>query len=1028
VYLNCHSWFSLRYGTIRPEELLALCRDSGVEAAAFTDINNTSACLDFLRLAPKYGVRAVTGIDFRNGAQRCYVGIAKNNEGFRELNEHLSEHLHAGKPFGAEAPAFAHCVIIYPLRLLTQGIIRLHRLPEYAYIGVHSHERNLLRFSAAAHALHRCVILETVTFRNQRDFNIHRLLRTIDNNTLLSRLPKSEEGLRHHGMRPVHELMAEFSDFPELIANTRAVLDTCAVHFGFGEEVTPFNQRSYTGSEDGDYLLLKKLAEEGSAYRYGVPQHAGDPQHAPDNAPPHPSVVQSRLEKELSVIREKGFISYFLINWDITSYARSRGYFYVGRGSGANSLVAYLLRITDVDPIELDLYFERFINLYRKNPPDFDIDFSWTDREDITRYIFSRFPHVALVGAYSTFQYRAVVRELGKAFGLPVQEIDLLSDGRFDVTRLDETSLLVIRYSTLLQDFPNLISPHSCGILIADRPISNFTATLLPPKGFPTTHFDMIVAEDAGLYKFDILSQRGLGKIRDTLDMIRTAHPEADEIDIHDMRRFRNDARIRELLRTAKAIGCFYVESPAMRMLLTKLQVDDYPGLVAASSIIRPGVASSGMMKEYILRHRDPDRRRQAHPALLDIMPDTYGVMVYQEDVIKVAHFFAGLDLGEADSLRRGMSGKFRGREEFDMARQSFFEKARMRGHSEHDIAEIWRQTESFAGYAFAKGHSASYAVESFQSLFLKAWYPLEYMTATINNFGGFYSTELYVHEARMHGARIEPPCVNAGSAVAVLRGQTIILGFGIVRDLRHQVAEDLLRIRRERPFVSLHDFMDRVPVTLDQVSILIRVGAFRFTGRNKKEMLWEAHFRLGHIRKTQPVPGLFAEPARQFMLPPLHHSPIEDAYDEMELIGFPLCNPFDLLAEESADHVPARELPRHIGKTVCVTGYLIHVKPTKTSRGERMYFGTFLDRNGDFLDTVHFPPVASKFVWQGKGIYEVHGRVLEEFGALSVECAEMRKLPYTPDPRYAEERGARHAVTGGPSLPSSPPLIISRP
>ncbi|MFN9800175.1 MAG: DNA polymerase III subunit alpha, partial [Bacteroidota bacterium] len=400
-------------------------------------------------------------------------------------------------------------------------------------------------------------------------------------------------------------------------------------------------------------------------------------------------MVKKRVTKELDLIRKKGFISYFLINWDITSYARSKGYFYVGRGSGANSLVAYLLRITDVDPIELDLYFERFINLYRKNPPDFDIDFSWTDREDITQYIFTRFPHVALVGAYNTFQFKATVRELGKVFGLPKEDIDVLSDGKFDVSQLDQLALLVLRYSTLLQDFPNIISPHSCGILIADRPIHAFTATLLPPKGFPTTHFDMIVAEDVGLYKFDILSQRGLGKIKDALEMIRFARPEDPQIDIHDMQRFKHDERIKDMLRNAKAIGCFYVESPAMRMLLTKLQVDDYLGLVAASSVIRPGVSASGMMKEYILRHRDPGRRKKAHPVLLEIMPETYGVMVYQEDVIKVAHFFGGLDLGEADSLRRGMSGKFRGREEFDKARQSFFEKARAKGHPDNDIAEI---------------------------------------------------------------------------------------------------------------------------------------------------------------------------------------------------------------------------------------------------------------------------------------------------------------------------------------------------
>ena len=1025
MFLNLHSWFSLRYGVIKPEDLLALCRDMGVTRAAFTDINNTSACLDFLRMGPKYGVDPVTGIDFRNGAQCCYVGLAVTNAGFQALNAHLSAHLHHAHPFEPRAPQMDDTIIIYPLRTVLQKTIDVTTLRDNEYIGIHSRDINRFRFSAAARTEGKCVVLETVTFRNQRDYNIHRLLRAINHNILLSKLPSSEQGDRWHVMRPEAEVRRDFEDFPKIIANTERLLGCCRVHFGFGDAVTPFNQRSYTGSEEEDYALLERLVEEGMGYRYtvetnhrGIEENGGSWSSPCNSMSLHVSMVKKRVAKELDLIRKKGFISYFLINWDITSYARSKGYFYVGRGSGANSLVAYLLRITDVDPIELDLYFERFINLYRKNPPDFDIDFSWTDREDITQYIFTRFPHVALVGAYNTFQFKATVRELGKVFGLPKEDIDVLSDGKFDVSQLDQLALLVLRYSTLLQDFPNIISPHSCGILIADRPIHAFTATLLPPKGFPTTHFDMIVAEDVGLYKFDILSQRGLGKIKDALEMIRFARPEDPQIDIHDMQRFKHDERIKDMLRNAKAIGCFYVESPAMRMLLTKLQVDDYLGLVAASSVIRPGVSASGMMKEYILRHRDPGRRKKAHPVLLEIMPETYGVMVYQEDVIKVAHFFGGLDLGEADSLRRGMSGKFRGREEFDKARQSFFEKARAKGHPDADIAEIWRQTESFAGYAFAKGHSASYAVESYQSLFLKAYYPLEYMTATINNFGGFYSTELYVHEARMHGARIEPPCVNTGSAIALLRGKTIVLGFGIVKDLQHQVIESLLCARtNEGPFSSLHEFMDRVSISLDQVCILIRVGAFRFTERSKKDLLWEAHFRLGQVRKSRVEEGLFREPPRQWILPPLEHSWLEDAFDEMELIGFPLCNPFDLLEEEPAESVPASELKHYINKEVTVVGYLVTVKPTKTTKGERMYFGTFLDRMGVFIDTVHFPPVAGRYAWQGRGIYEVRGRVLEDFDALSIECLWMQKLRYRSDPRYGESR--RGGLNQASTLPS---------
>ena len=657
-----------------------------------------------------------------------------------------------------------------------------------------------------------------------------------------------------------------------------------------------------------------------------------------------------------------------------------------------------------MDPIELDLYFERFINLYRKNPPDFDIDFSWHDREDITHYIFDTFPNTALLATHSTFQYRSVVRELGKVFGLPPHEIDRLSEER-KTEGLDQLASLVLRYGELIADFPSHLSIHAGGILISEKPIHYYSATDLPPKGFPTTHFDMVVAEDVGLYKFDILSQRGLGKIKDSLDIITKNQPDVAPFDIHDVKYFKKDEKIKALLRTGQAIGCFYVESPAMRMLLKKLEVDNYLGLVAASSIIRPGVAKSGMMREYILRFRNPERRKDAHPIMLDIMPDTYGVMVYQEDVIKVAHYFAGLSLAEADMLRRGMSGKFRSREEFQKVRDRYFVCCREKGHSQELAAEIWRQIESFAGYAFSKGHSASYAVESYQSLFLKAHFPLEYMVSVLNNGGGFYRSELYVHEARMHGASIEPPCVNNSESLCSIEGKSIYLGLGLVKDLEQKLIEDLLKERsRSGHYRDLTDFVDRVSVSLTQLNQLIRIGAFRFTRKSKKALAWEAHMLLGNQKKSQPSRQLFEVKPRAYTLPPLYSDPKEDAFDELELLGFPLCDPFKLLRNDlEKTSRSMREIPGFLGKNVTIAGYLVTTKTARTTRGKNMYFGTFLDHEGQFIDTVHFPPVAARFPFRGKGIYRITGKVTEEFGFYSIEVESLEKLPFIDDPRYSE-------------------------
>lgn len=990
MLVNSHSYYSLRYGVLSPKEWLAFFESQPWPVMAITDINNTSACMTVLYLLRNHPKkRAVIGVDFRNGITPCYVALAKNWEGFRQINDHLSEHLHRKQRFSSRAPvaALKDAWIIYPLESLPPDA----PLAPNELIGVRADQLRFLHLSPHASRQHKLIAMPTATFRGKRDHNAHRLLRAIDENALLSKLSKDKQAKEDDLYLSNDELRSAYAEVPYLLRQAQQVLEDCTVLL---PDEASLNLQTYTGSKQKDLRLLKKLAYDGIPYRY----------------PTVDFKVKERIEKELELIAKKNFVSYFLINWDIVNYAQKRGYFYVGRGSGANSIVAYLLKITDVDPIELDLYFERFINLYRTSPPDFDLDFSWRDRDDITQYIFKRFPHTALLATYNTFQYRAVVRELGKVFGLPKHEIDKLSRGKFTSNELDQLGHLVLRYSTYIQGFPSHLSIHAGGILIAEKSIHYHTGTFLPPKGFATTQFDMVVAEDIGLHKFDILSQRGLSKIQDTLHIIRKNKPEDRLLDIRNLQAFKQDEKIKSILRDGRAMGCFYVESPAMRMLLKKLKVDTYLGLVAASSIIRPGVSNSGMMREYILRFTDPERRQDAHPVLLDIMPDTFGVMVYQEDVIKVAHYFAGLSLGEADVLRRGMSGKFRSREEFKRVENQYFENCKARGYSLELAQDIWRQIESFAGYAFAKGHSASYAVESYQSLYLKAHYPLEYMVAVINNFGGFYSTEFYVHEARKLGGIVEAPCVQQGDYPTVIRGTTIYLGFVLLHGLDETVGVTIGRERQEGgPFSNLTDFIDRVPIGIEQLSLLIRIGAFRFTGVAKQTLLWEAHHMLkGHKQSAVPAASLSlfkgTVSSHDYKVPLLEQSALEQAFDEIELLGFPLADPFLLADEPMNQGTTAIEFPEKLGHFVIAYGYLVTVKDTKTQKGDRMNFATFVDQNGDFLDSVHFPNIAAQFPFRGKGLYKVQGRVVEEFGFYSIEASALYKLAVIPDPRYEDQ------------------------
>ncbi len=1086
--LNAHSWFSFKYGVMAPTTLLEEAAKAGVRTLALTDIHNTAGIPDFVRLAGKYGIRPVAGIEFREGPKLLYIGLAKNNNGYQQLNELLSPHLLDGEALpdpSTELGAAAATEAFFILPFSTPP----RTLHPNERIGIKPSELTRLPFSPWAKRLNELVALLPVTFRSNPgaspgDFNTHRLLRTMDRNTLISLLPAEELASPDETFRSEAEVRRLYRDFPELLRNTEELLEQCSIAMD-GSDKT---RKVFGGSIAHDREQLHRLALEGVHRRYPQPTEK----------------VLARMQHELDVIERMGFISYFLINHDIVRHAHSRGFFHVGRGSGANSLVAYCLGITDVDPIELNLYFERFISTARKKPPDFDIDFSWKDRDEVYRYVFSKYNrgavlrraqdsgeraqdsrergqgdvsdiHAAQVATYTTFQWRGAVRELGKAVGLPPEEIDALSEGRSrygggrpsaqaNSGSLDKVAQAVVRYAQKLIGMPHQFGIHVGGIIITDKPVTHYGALFRPPKGFPVVQLSLLECEDLGLHKFDLLSQRGLGHIRDAVEMVNAesgfegervqecertnaalspSHPltlaPSSPIDIHDIPRFKQDPAIKQLLRTGDTVGCFYVESPAMRMLLKKLRVEDYLTLVAASSIIRPGVAESGMMREYILRHNDPERVKRAPKELLAIMPDTYGVMVYQEDVLKVAHLYAGLSLEEADLLRRGMTARFRERPEFKAVQEKFFANCKAKGHPPGQAEEVWRQIESFASFSFAKGHSASYAVESYQSLWLKAHHPLEFMVAVANNFGGFYSLEFYLHEARRHGAVIEAPCVNVSDEFCVLakgpgcqllvdscpggpnnqqrttnnytlrttNSPRIYLGLANLKSLTAETVQLILHERRRHgSFHDLEDLLHRVPLPLEQARILIRAGALRFTGKSKPQLLWD----LTLLHSPAPVIAcgdLFITKVEEPRLPELHHYPLADAYDELELLGFPLCDPFSLVCRGETCFAPTsptilkRHMPHHIGKRVTMLGYMVHIKPASTRTGEWMSFGSFIDTAGELWDSTQFPAVAARYPFRGRGVYRLTGVVEEEFGHHSLRTQQVEKLPWKADPRY---------------------------
>ena len=980
MYLNVHSWFSLRYGTLSPEKLADMASRMGVKAMVLTDINNTSCAYQYIQACEEKGIRAILGIEFRRDDGRfLYVGIARNAAGWSRLCGFLSEISMMGKDGSSCAPKLEDVFFVYrhqPKDIATFG--------DDEFFGIRPEEVPGLYSSPLRGYMDRLVVFAPVTFGDTEEYKVHKLLRCIDRNILLGQLTERDCAAPSEVFVAEDEIRSAFALYPKIIENTEMLLAGCSIRMASDKSN---NRQHFTADGQGDYQLLAKLARTGCVRRYGR----------------HNEQAVKRVESELKVICELEYCAYFLITWDIVRYGQSAGYFHVGRGSGANSIVAYCLGITDVDPLELDLYFERFINPHRTSPPDFDIDFSWDERDDVTDYIFKRYGkgYVALLATYNTFKGKSIIRELGKVIGLTKDNIDLLVDHPLATERHHPYGKHIFRYGKMIEGFPNYLSIHAGGILISERPLYEHTALKMMPKGFPVTHFDMYGAEDLHFHKYDILSQRGLGHIKDAIDLV--ARNQGRVVDIHDIHRIKIDEGVRSRLRSGRCIGCFYIESPAMRGLISKLSCDNYVHLVAASSIIRPGVAKSGMMREYINRAHHPDKIQYLHPVFERYLGETYGVMVYQEDVMKIVHYFAGLGLDESDVLRRIMTGKKKNSDTFFHLQEKYFANCRERGYSEDLIQEVWRQIESFSGYSFCKAHSASFAVESFQSLYLKTYYPLEFMVAVINNFGGFYSTELYVHEARMNGATIHPPCVNRSSRLTQIYGKDVYIGLGLVRDLEHTTIRNIIKARAEEGhFLSLENFVSRVAIDSRQLDILIRIGAFRFTGMNKYEIMWEknAVYNARH-REAVGMPSLFEVEYEHFELPVLAEVDYEQAFDEIELLGFPLCSPFVLVKEALPAHIQSMAMLNHIGRRVVMVGYFVTRKPVRTVNKTLMYFYTWIDEGGDFFDTVHFPSTAEKSPFRGKGCYLLHGKVVQDFGFPSLEVSRMEKLPIVKDGRY---------------------------
>ncbi|MEA2062504.1 MAG: DNA polymerase III subunit alpha, partial [Gemmatimonadota bacterium] len=881
------------------------------------------------------------------------------------------------------------------------------------------------------------VATANVHFVDPGDWNLHRLLRAIDLGTTLDGLGKNDVVQKKCWLAGPYEMARRLKKISfvsgadstsaagQALANTARIAGRCNVELPTGRVIFP-EVRLPEG--ESAYSRLLKAAFRGACRRYR----------------PMRAEVLGRLRTELEVIDRLGYSAYFLAVARIARFARRARIPMVGRGSAANSLVAYTLGITEVDPLRYNLFFERFLNPERGQPPDIDLDFSWRRRDDVLDYVYRTWgaDRVAMICTYVTFNARLAFRETARAMGLApgridrfcrvlprraLQHLDCLEQHWPECRALpvgEEPYRSILKLAARIEGFPRHLSIHAGGIVISPFPLTDLVPLERSAKGLVVTQYDMSAIEELGLVKIDLLSQRSLAVVEEVLRTVerRTGR----ELDLEDVDRLAADPETAHLIETGRTIGCFYIESPAMRSLLVKLRVRTFEMLTAASSVIRPGVAESGMMDEFIGRHNGERKISYLHPSFEKLLGETYGVMIYQEDVVRVAHEIAGMSLGEADMLRRAMSGKMRSRKAMELMRRRFLEGAAGRGVSREAAAEIWRQIQSFAGYAFCKAHSASYARVSFQVAWLKAHYPAEFMAAVLANGGGFYGPSAYIEEARRMGLAILPPDINRSGLGCKGAGRRVRMGLAGISNISRRCLERIVETRRAGGFfTSLRDFCARVRPALAEVQTLIRCGAFDCFELTRPELLWRLEFLFARRAGQNPgeknggdsagggsaslFPGLdpSAAAAMEQVVPRLPEYSFRTRLGlEHEILGFTVsAHPLAIAGTRRPGTgnggpplVAARELQARRGQRVRIIGRPIARKRIRTSKNQSMMFLSLDDPGGTF-EVVIFPGCYRRYaiVAIRPGPLLVTGKVVSEYGVFTIVADRLESWQAAP-------------------------------
>jgi DNA polymerase-3 subunit alpha len=1004
VHLHVHSQYSLLDGAIRIDNLLQRALDFGMNALALTDHGTMFGGVEFFQKATKAGIKPIIGCEMYVAPRTRFdrtpldnkdlshlILLAENQEGYRNLCKLATTAQLEGFYYKPRIDkdilreccrgliALSSCLHGEIPRRIQEGRIDLAEEAARSYADIFGGNNFFLevqnngidvqeRVNQALLEMSRRLSIPLVAsndchYLDKDDVRAHDVLLCIQTGKTIHDNERLKFRTDQLYFKSKEEMYTSFGDYPGALSNTVDIAARCHLEFDFN--TYHFPKFDTAGGQTVDQLFEQKVFKG----------FQGRLDHLKSKKPQlDETMYRDRLNYEIAVIKEMGFPGYFLIVSDFIRHAKEHGIpVGPGRGSAAGSLVAYSLGITDLDPLEYGLFLERFLNPDRKSMPDIDVDFCIDGREEVYRYVVDRYgggDYVAQIITFGKLKTRAVIRDVGRALDIPLQEVDAIAKMVPDILNISLDEALsreprladlaqkkpevddLIKICRVLEGLPRHASTHAAGVVIADRPLVNYMPLYRGKKGEVVTQYDMKIVEQIGLVKFDFLGLRNLTVIANTLSVIAAqgkTPPDLNNLDPADADTYR-------LLAAGDTTGVFQLESSGMKDLLVRLKPECFDDVIALVALYRPGPMESGMIDDFVARKHGRKRVEYLVPELEPILNETYGVIVYQEQVMKIAGVLASYSMAEADDLRKAMGKKIP--EIMAEHRQRFIQGTVANGIAADQAEKIFNLIEKFGGYGFNKSHSAAYALIAFQTAYLKAHFPVEFIAALLTS--EMQSTDgvvKYIDECRRHGIPILSPDINTGDKVFTVSGANIRFGLAAVKNVGEAAIEAIVEVRDGHGFASLFDFCERVDlkkVNKRVIESLIKCGAFDSTGAKRSQMTASLEEALEYGQRVQkekadPQMGLFGGGEMQLSIN-VPTFPEIGEWDEKQLLAFekeslgfyisghPL-NRYEEVLEKftNADAVTIKEIQD--GGAVRIGGIVRSIKVISTRKGDLMAF-----------------------------------------------------------------------------------------